>query len=200
MTAKIYLETTLVSYLTSRPSRDVIRASRQASTQELWDRLGEFEAYVSDLLVGEAGMGYQGYETRDKAVFAAMRQWTSEWWDDERHVYRCFTSDAVINEVESGEHPEKEQKLAFLGSVDLLDIQTEIEEIVEVYLAKFLLPKDELGDALHLAIEDVRKSRKEISCKCEYDPKKLVSFYMERQKSRQKTKPSSEHADVRRTG
>jgi hypothetical protein len=49
-------------------------------------------------------------------------------------------------------------------------------------------------------IEDVRKSRKEISRKCEYDPKKLVSFYMDRQKSRQSTKPSSEHADARQTG
>jgi len=49
-------------------------------------------------------------------------------------------------------------------------------------------------------IEDVRKSRKEISRQCEYDPKKLVSFYMERQKSRQTTKPSSDHADARRTG
>ena len=57
MRVKIYLETTLVSYLTSRPSRDVMRASRQASTQELWDRLDAFEPYVSDLLVGEAEQG-----------------------------------------------------------------------------------------------------------------------------------------------
>ena len=49
-------------------------------------------------------------------------------------------------------------------------------------------------------IEDVRKSRQEISRKCEYDPKKLISFYMERQKLRQTTKPSSEHADARQTG
>jgi len=49
-------------------------------------------------------------------------------------------------------------------------------------------------------IEDVRKSRKEISRKCDYDPKKLVYLYMERQKSRQTTKPSSEHADARQKG
>lgn len=88
------------------------------------------------------------YETRDEAVFAAMRQWTREWWDAERSAYRCFTSDAVINEVESGDHPEKQRKLTLLGSLDLLEIQMDLEEIVEVYLANFLMPKDELGDAL----------------------------------------------------
>lgn len=57
MRARIYLETTLVSYLTSKPSRDITRASRQASTQELWDRLDAFEPYASDLVVGEAEQG-----------------------------------------------------------------------------------------------------------------------------------------------
>ncbi len=33
-------------------------------------------------------------------------------------------------------------------------------------------------------IEEVRKIRNEISRKYEYDPKKLVQFYMDRQKTR----------------
>ena len=33
-------------------------------------------------------------------------------------------------------------------------------------------------------IEEVRQSRKEISRKCDFDPKKLVKMYMERQKIR----------------
>lgn len=57
MNAKIYLETTLVSYLTARPSRDVARAARQAATRDLWDRLHEFDAFASDLVVGEAELG-----------------------------------------------------------------------------------------------------------------------------------------------
>jgi predicted nucleic acid-binding protein len=108
------------------------------------------------------------YETRDEAVFAAMRQWTREWWDDERPVYRCFTSDAVINEVESGDHPEKNRKLELLASLDLLEIQTEIEEIVEVYLANFLMPRDELGDALHLAIASFHKMDFLLTWNCQH--------------------------------
>ena len=32
-------------------------------------------------------------------------------------------------------------------------------------------------------IEDIRKTRQEISRRCDFDPKKLVSFYVERQKT-----------------
>jgi translation initiation factor 2 beta subunit (eIF-2beta)/eIF-5 len=41
-------------------------------------------------------------------------------------------------------------------------------------------------------IEEVRKIRKEISRKFEYDPKKLVQFYMDRQKTRISTNSPTE--------
>jgi hypothetical protein len=36
MKAKIYLETTIISYLTARPSRDLIVAANQQMTQDWW--------------------------------------------------------------------------------------------------------------------------------------------------------------------
>lgn len=57
MSAKIYLETSIVSYLTAKPSRNLTVASRQASTRELWENLHTFEAYASDLVAGEAEKG-----------------------------------------------------------------------------------------------------------------------------------------------
>lgn len=57
MSAKIYLETSIVSYLTAKPSRNLTVASRQASTRELWENLHIFEAYASDLVAGEAEKG-----------------------------------------------------------------------------------------------------------------------------------------------
>jgi hypothetical protein len=49
------------------------------------------------------------YETRKNAKFVAMRQWTRDWWKQETSNYRCVTSDAVINELEAGKHPKKEE-------------------------------------------------------------------------------------------
>lgn len=58
MKRKVYLETTLVSYLTARPSADVIRAARQKMTKRWWDmRRKDFELHVSQLVVDEAAGG-----------------------------------------------------------------------------------------------------------------------------------------------
>ncbi len=58
MKKSIYLETTIPSYLTSRPSRDLVRAARQQITREWWDtRRHEFELCVSQFVVDEAGDG-----------------------------------------------------------------------------------------------------------------------------------------------
>lgn len=58
MKPSVYLETSVISYLTGRPSRDVIVAGRQALTAEWWSTcLDRFDAYVSALVVAEAEDG-----------------------------------------------------------------------------------------------------------------------------------------------
>ncbi len=57
MKPKIYLETSVVSYLVSRPSKNVVTAGHQAITSDFWDALSEFDVYISDLVIQEAGAG-----------------------------------------------------------------------------------------------------------------------------------------------
>jgi predicted nucleic acid-binding protein len=58
MKKQIYIETTVVSYLTARPSRDLMIAGHQEVTRELWDKLSSrYETYVSALVFQEAGRG-----------------------------------------------------------------------------------------------------------------------------------------------
>jgi predicted nucleic acid-binding protein len=58
MRAKLYVETSVISYLTSRPSRDVISLGHQQLTREWWVRaVGEFEMFASRLVVAEAQLG-----------------------------------------------------------------------------------------------------------------------------------------------
>lgn len=58
MKPKVYLETSIISYLTSRPSRDLIIAANQQITQEWWQlRRNAFELYISELVIQEAGAG-----------------------------------------------------------------------------------------------------------------------------------------------
>lgn len=58
MKPKVYLETSVISYLTSRPSRDLIIAANQQVTQEWWQSRGaSFDLFISQLVVQEVGAG-----------------------------------------------------------------------------------------------------------------------------------------------
>lgn len=58
MKRTVYVETTVVSYLTAEPSRDLVIAGRQQATRELWAKLqSEFDTFVSALVLQEGGRG-----------------------------------------------------------------------------------------------------------------------------------------------
>jgi predicted nucleic acid-binding protein len=58
MAERVYIETTVVSYLTARPSRDVVIAGHQQITHDWWNsRRTIFELCVSALVLDEAGAG-----------------------------------------------------------------------------------------------------------------------------------------------
>src|SRR5580704_12002146 len=58
MNSSVYLETTIPSYLTSRPSRDLIVAGHQQITLDWWEtQRGAFELYISQLVLDEIGTG-----------------------------------------------------------------------------------------------------------------------------------------------
>ena len=58
MKTKLYLETTIPSYLTARPSRDLIVAAHQQITHEWWEkRRHDFDIFISQFVIDEAGQG-----------------------------------------------------------------------------------------------------------------------------------------------
>ncbi len=58
MKPKVYIETSVISYLTARPSRDVVIAAYQEITREWWrDAQARFDLVASELVVTESGAG-----------------------------------------------------------------------------------------------------------------------------------------------
>ena len=58
MKKRVYIETTVASYYTAKPSRDLLAAGHQEATRELWPKLNtEYETYVSALVYEEAARG-----------------------------------------------------------------------------------------------------------------------------------------------
>jgi predicted nucleic acid-binding protein len=54
---KAYIETTIVSYLTAWPSRDLVRAAHQQVTREWWATRSSFELFISQFVLDEAAAG-----------------------------------------------------------------------------------------------------------------------------------------------
>jgi predicted nucleic acid-binding protein len=58
MSKTVYIESSVISYLTARPSRNLIIAGHQASTAEWWQEyLEQYEAYISPLVIEEISAG-----------------------------------------------------------------------------------------------------------------------------------------------
>lgn len=54
----VYIETTVVSYLTARPSRDLIVAAHQQVTVEWWENeLPKLEPFISPIVIEEVSRG-----------------------------------------------------------------------------------------------------------------------------------------------
>jgi hypothetical protein len=60
MKPKIYVETTIIRYLTAKRSRDLVIAAHQQITQEWWEtRRLTFDLFISELVIREAGAGHE---------------------------------------------------------------------------------------------------------------------------------------------
>jgi len=54
----VYIETSIISYLTARPSSDLLAAAWQKATMDWWEtQRRRFSIYISDIVAKEAGRG-----------------------------------------------------------------------------------------------------------------------------------------------
>jgi hypothetical protein len=69
----VYLETTFISYLVARPSRDLLVAGHQQATQDWWaNRRAAFECFVSQVVIEEASAGDPGEAQKRLAMIEEL--------------------------------------------------------------------------------------------------------------------------------
>ena len=72
----VYVETSVISYYTARPSRDIVTAARQTITQEWWNEARRrYEIYISVLIVEEANAGDAVAAQRRSDALSGLRFW-----------------------------------------------------------------------------------------------------------------------------
>jgi hypothetical protein len=70
---RLYIETTIPSYLTARPNPLIRIAANQQTTREWWDtKRNEFELFISDFVFDEAAAGDEVFAQKRLAVIAGI--------------------------------------------------------------------------------------------------------------------------------
>ncbi|MCX7172807.1 MAG: type II toxin-antitoxin system VapC family toxin [Proteobacteria bacterium] len=72
MKRKVYIETSVISYLTARPSKTILGAAHQQITLAWWETRNQYELLVSESVLRECGAGDPGAAQKRLAVLADM--------------------------------------------------------------------------------------------------------------------------------
>uniref|UniRef100_A0A7C2P061 DNA-binding protein n=1 Tax=Schlesneria paludicola TaxID=360056 RepID=A0A7C2P061_9PLAN len=84
-------------------------------------------------------------------VMAANQETTRNWWDNERHDFDLFISEAVILEASAGDPAAAQRRLAILQDLVELPVTNEARELTRELVDNTPLPAKALIDALHIA-------------------------------------------------
>ena len=97
------------------------------------------------------------YLVDERVVMKSFTEITSLWWKTQQIHYAVLISPDVIAELQKGNYPNKSKALEYALSIELIERKKEIIDIASVYIANLLMPKDLLGDAMHLAYSSYYK-------------------------------------------
>ena len=90
------------------------------------------------------------HDNRDGSSY--RREITVDWWNTQRRYYDIYTSYFVLQEVGNPVYPDWQKVAALAEQVPLLEEVAEIRGMVKVCLENKLIPQDDAGDAVHLAL------------------------------------------------
>ena len=94
-------------------------------------------------------------DTRAESVY--RRRWTMDWWRTQRKRFNVYTSPFVIDELNVPVYPGWQKALAVARRQTLLAVTDDLLGIIQVYIDNLLMPRDDAGDAAHLAMASIHE-------------------------------------------
>ncbi|OQX26273.1 MAG: hypothetical protein BWK80_11315 [Desulfobacteraceae bacterium IS3] len=71
--------------------------------------------------------------------------------------YETVISRAVVDELAHPDYPHSQKALKLIENISEIPIEDEVRQIVRVYIQHRIMPKNPVGDALHLALASYHK-------------------------------------------
>ena len=85
------------------------------------------------------------------------RDMTVRWWEHELPHYKTFVSPLVERELERTSEPYRKSYLTLISKLPRLEVTEEAAILAEGYIARGIIHRKFLGDALHVAIASYHK-------------------------------------------
>ena len=76
---------------------------------------------------------------------------TRTWWNLHRQRYELVTSQYVVDEANMGNPARAQERVRYLAGIPLVALSSEIDDLAAQIMARTILPKDAIVDALHIA-------------------------------------------------
>ena len=108
------------------------------------------------------------FEERKDIVSASQRYWSRLWWDEIRSEYDVVVSEGVIAELADPDFKYSQSALSLVDRVPQAEINNEVQDIVDIYITRTLMPQGPLGDALHLALASYHKCDYLLTWNCKH--------------------------------
>lgn len=108
------------------------------------------------------------FDERTDLVSLAQRYWSRIWWDQIRDDFDVVVSEGVINELAHSNYTFSEKAVSLVKNIHHVDVVDEINDIIRVYVDRKLMPRDVLGDALHLALASYHKCDYLLTWNCKH--------------------------------
>jgi hypothetical protein len=123
---------------------------------------------MSALIYIETSVPSFYHETRPERDLQARRDWTRQWWEMPKFEQELVIGLPVISELEETPQPKRGKLLALIAQFGVLPYSPEIAEIVEVYFAHKIMPKEAQGDANHLALASFHNCDMLVTWNCKH--------------------------------
>ena len=107
------------------------------------------------------------FDERTEPEVVVRRNWGREWWEERRH-YELVTGLPVLEELQRANEPKRSQALGLVSDMPVLAFDGTVADIVEVYIARLVMPQDPGGDALHLALASYHRCDYLLTWNCQH--------------------------------
>lgn len=108
------------------------------------------------------------FDKRDDIASVSQRYWSQIWWNEISNKYEVVVSEGVINELEHANYPFSQEAVTLVENIAKVEIVNEVNDIINIYITRKLIPQDVLGDALHLAVASFHKCDYLLTWNCKH--------------------------------